>query len=57
MTEPSPFYDPEASSADLDVFLREIDLALEAFVLAEEEHRLVRREPPRGEKQPEQRAA
>jgi len=46
MFDPSPFFDPEAPSADLDAFLAEVDQALEGFVLAEQEHLLLRRAGP-----------
>jgi hypothetical protein len=49
MIDPSPFFDPEAPSADLDEFLKEIDVALDGFVLAEQEHLLLRRAGPADE--------
>jgi hypothetical protein len=51
MTVPSPFFDPEATVADLDAFLDEVDAALDGSVPAFLEHLLLgtkdRRDDPR----------
>jgi len=49
MLEPSPFYDPAAPGGDLDLFLGEVDRALEQVVPAEFEHLLLERAARREE--------
>jgi hypothetical protein len=44
MVQPSPFFDPQAPSSDLDEFLGEVDAALDGFVPAELEHLVLHRE-------------
>ncbi|MFO0581223.1 MAG: hypothetical protein U0229_03035 [Anaeromyxobacter sp.] len=37
LLEPSPFYDPQSDSRDLDAFLAEVDRALDELVHADRE--------------------
>lgn len=50
MTEPSPFFDPDAPEADLEEFLAEVELRFTSCVPAFHEHLLLgRKDPSQGE--------